>query len=270
MHISTVARYLLLFAIVITSNAFAGRSCEEKPLSIQTFAQAMHTGQMVNNKLNETGAKVVVLARIGQDLSKYGLRYSHMGYAYRSNNQSPWRIAELLNDCGTANSNLWRNGIGNFFLDDLHAFDTLVLIPPVELQKRLLSILENPVRMNSLHGNAYNLVAYPFSSLYQNSNQWVLEILAAASNDSITTRNEAQAWLQQENYRPTELSVGTFSRLGGRIFKANVAFNDHPDELRYSNRIRTITVDSFVNFVKQRKEGWEIFEIKSTPAPAIP
>ena len=33
--------------------------------------------------LDASGADVVVLARAGQDLSAYGLRYSHLGFAYR-------------------------------------------------------------------------------------------------------------------------------------------------------------------------------------------
>ena len=45
---------------------------------------------------------------------------------------------------------------------------------------------------------------------------------------------------------------------------ANVAFDDHPNELRYSDRIRTVTVDSITQFLTDRNEGWEIVEI---PAP---
>ncbi|XLM22221.1 DUF2145 domain-containing protein, partial [Chromobacterium piscinae] len=31
---------------------------------------------------------------------------------------------------------------------------------------------------------------------------------------------------------------------GGRMFKANVAFDDHPNELRFADRIQTVSVDS--------------------------
>ena len=33
--------------------------------------------------LDDSGARVVVLARMSQNLSRYGLRYSHLGCAYR-------------------------------------------------------------------------------------------------------------------------------------------------------------------------------------------
>lgn len=267
MKINLLPTCLMLLGLFLAPATHAGRSCEEKPLTENTLLQALHTGQQVHDRISETEAKVLVLARVGQDLSKYGLRYSHLGYAYRTDSKQPWRITELLNQCGTTHSDLWRDGIANFFLDDMHAYDALVLIPPPELQTRLLAILQDPTRMEALHGKTYSLTAYPFSTKYQNSNQWILEILAAASSNTVKTREQAQAWLQKAGYEPTELKISTLTRLGGRMFKANVAFDDHPDELRYDSRIRTVTVDSFVNFIKKRNEGWKIFEIKETHPP---
>ena len=40
---------------------------------------AQHTAA----RLDASGAQVVALARIGQNLSEYGLRYSHFGFAYK-------------------------------------------------------------------------------------------------------------------------------------------------------------------------------------------
>jgi hypothetical protein len=34
-------------------------------------------------RLAQSGADVVVIARAGQNLSEYGIRYSHLGFAYR-------------------------------------------------------------------------------------------------------------------------------------------------------------------------------------------
>ncbi|MCW3481750.1 DUF2145 domain-containing protein [Neisseriaceae bacterium JH1-16] len=74
----------------------------------------------------------------------------------------------------------------------------------------------------------------------------------------------AQAWLKLAGYQPSELLIRAFKRLGGRLSKANVAFDDHPTELRYSKRIQTVTVDSLIRFVKARDEGWQVIEL---PAP---
>ncbi|KAB2899078.1 MAG: DUF2145 domain-containing protein, partial [Burkholderiaceae bacterium] len=40
--------------------------------------------QRTARALDASGAQVVVLGRAGQDLSKYGLRYSHLGWAYKT------------------------------------------------------------------------------------------------------------------------------------------------------------------------------------------
>jgi TonB family protein len=40
------------------------------------------------------------------------------------------------------------------------------------------------------------------------------------------------------------------TRLGARIGSANIAFDDHPNEKRYSDRIETVTVDSMISWMK--------------------
>ena len=43
---------------------------------------------------------------------------------------------------------------------------------------------------------------------------------------------------------PTTLRISAFKRLGARMTAANVAFDDHPNEKRFTDRIETVTVDS--------------------------
>ncbi|XLM22222.1 DUF2145 domain-containing protein, partial [Chromobacterium piscinae] len=54
-----------------------------------------------------------------------------------------------------------------------------------------------------------NLLAYPFSTRYENSNVWVLEQLAAAESHETTirSREQAQMWLKLNGYQPTELKL---------------------------------------------------------------
>ncbi|WP_454726923.1 MULTISPECIES: DUF2145 domain-containing protein [Cupriavidus] len=261
-QICRAAALLLLLAPPLAS---AGQSCEETPLTADTLRVAMRTAQNVITTLEKRGDNVALLGRVGQDLSEYGLKYSHAGFVYRSAPDAPWRIAHLLNTCGTARSDLWYEGVGNFFLDDMFSFDALLVIPPRPVAERLLPRLQDAPALRAIHDTSYNLLAYPFSTRYQNSNGWVLETLAAAEarDATIGNRTQAQAWLQLAGYRPSEMKIGTFKRLGGRMFKANVAFDDHPDDLRFASRIRAVTVDSITHFVKDRKEGWEVVEIRA-------
>ena len=251
----------------------AGQTCSEKALSAEVFQRAMLTAQNLQERLNNVDSDIVLIGRAGQDLSKYKLRYSHMGFAYRqgpdAQTQTParWRVVHLLNDCGSDKSDLWYEGLGNFFLDDMFDYDSVILVPPPAIAERLLTRLQTGNALRTLHTPKYSMVAYPFSTRYENSNAWVLETTAAAISQEtlINTREEAQAWLKLKRYQPSEMKVGAMTRLGGRMFKANIAFDDHPDELRYNSRIQTVTVDSMLDFFKQ--QNWTIIEQKGAPAP---
>ncbi len=256
----------LLALLLVPLLASAGQSCEDAALSPDTLRKAMAAAQKVTAEMDKRQDNVALLGRVGQDLSSYGLKYSHAGFIYRSAPGAPWRIAHLLNSCGTAQSDLWYEGVGNFFLDDMFAFNSVLVIPPKPIAERLLPRLQDAAALRAVHDADYSLVAYPFSTRYQNSNSWVLETLATveARDVKIVNREQAQSWLKLVGYQPSEMKVGTFKRLGGRVFKASVAFDDHPNELRFSDRIRTVTVDSLMQFLADRKEGWEVVEI---PAP---
>lgn len=59
----------------------------------------------------------------------------------------------------------------------------------------------------------------------------------------------AQAWLRLQGYQPTVLHLGPLTRLGARVSRAQVAFDDHPAEQRFSDRIATVTVDSVLTWL---------------------
>lgn len=255
---------VVLTAIASAAPTLAGQACEEQPMAPAVLSEAMNTAHTLLNKLNDSGSNVVLIGRQGQDLSKYHLKYSHLGIAFRAESSLPWHVYELLNECGTARSELWVDGLANFFLDDLFTFDSIMLVPPPNIAAALAQYLRSPAQLHRLHDPRYSAVAYPFSTKYQNSNQWVLEVVAAAMSSgdiAVRSREQAQGWLKSEHYVPSELKIGAFSRLGARISKANVAFDDHPDSLRFSGRINTVTVDSVVDFLRRRNEGWKIVEL---------
>ena len=67
---------------------------------------------------------------------------------------------------------------------------------------------------------------------------------ATGAAATVRTREQAQAWLQFKGYEPTTLRLGALTRLGGRVGSANIAFDDHPSDKRFADRIETVTVDS--------------------------
>jgi len=112
---------------------------------------------------------VVALARAGQDLSKYRLRFSHFGFAYQQpdgQGGTAWRVLHKLNQYGTADSAVYRQGLGEFFLGDLWRYEAQWTAFTPDAQDRLPALIQNPTLSVSMNHNPY-LKLLTSISLYQ-------------------------------------------------------------------------------------------------------
>ena len=280
------ARHLLRLllaslAITVTAGAMAGQACETRPPDTLAMTRALGLAERVQRSLDASGAQVVIIARAGQDLTKYGLNWSHLAFAYRDDTPAPpsysnpaailgtfgtaatpglppqfamrgtWRVAHKLNQCGTAEAAVFRQGLAEFFLDTPFRYEASYVVPAPEVQAALMQVLTDDQRLVQWHTPAYSVVAYPWSTKYQQSNQWALETLAGSLDPAANTRERAQAWLQLHDYQPTVLRIDALTRLGGRMTRANVAFDDHPNSKRFSDHIETVTVESMFAWMQR-------------------
>lgn len=227
--------------------AHAGQRCDAAKPTPRVIERGLQLAQRTAAALDAAhardGTRVVLLARAGQDLSKYGQHFSHVGWAYKTP-EGPWRVVHKLNECGTDHAILARQGLGEFFLDDLWRYEAAWLAPEPELQGALWTLLQDNRRAGTLHQRRYSMVSYAWGTRYQQSNQWAIETLALAAEPAVLRREQAQAWLRLKDYRPATLRIGALTRLGGRIAAGNVAFDDHPPTQRFADRIDTVTADS--------------------------
>jgi hypothetical protein len=260
--VSLIAAVCASLCFLIPVTALAGRSCDVKKTTPQSLERGLTLAEKTLAALNASGDKVVILARAGQDLTKYGLHYSHLGLAYQltdGQGGNTWRVLHKLNECGTSTSAIYRQGLGEFFLDDLWRTEAAWIAPSAEVQTRLLAAIQSPTQAIQMHHKPYSIVSYVWGTKYQQSNQWAIETLASAMEPGIAqssygvadARVKAQAWLQFKGYQPTTLRIDSLTRLGGRISSANVAFDDHPSEKRFSDRIETVTVDSVFQWLQR-------------------
>ena len=249
-----------LLATSVTMPAWAGRPCESTPPTVASVTQGLGLAERTLQALDATGATVVALARVGQNLSAYRIRYSHMGWAYKED--GTWRVLHKLNQCGTDRSGVYREGLGDFFLDAPHEYVAGIVVPRPEVQARLLPRLKDAALGAPLHTRRYSMLAYPWAQRYQQSNQWAVELLAASMAEGVTDREGAQRWLQEAGYQPTEIHLSALKRLGGRMTRANVSFDDHPPELRFTGRIRTVTVDSVFAWLQRSAMGGETLVVR--------
>lgn len=236
--------------------AFAGTPCEGQDASPELVVRTMQMADLTRTALEGIGDDVVLIARVGQDLSAYRLTYSHAAFAVRTHPAGAWSVVHKLNACGTATSALYDEGLINFFSDAPVRYQAGIWRLAPAVQARLKNaLLGNKAR--DYHEPQYSLAAYPFSTRYQNSNGWVLEMLAyaIAPEGVAANRATAQTWLASNGYQPTELALGTMTRLGARISKANIAFDDHPSSLRWKGRIQTVSVESMVTWLRTLPNG---------------
>ena len=252
-----IVRALLLATLAAglalgTGAAYAGRQCETAKPTPQVIERGMALAQRTATALDaayaQDGTRVVLLARAGQDLTKYGQTWSHVGWAYRTP-QGVWRVVHKLNQCGSDRSMVTRQGLGEFFLDDLWRYQATWRAAPRAWQDALWQLLQDNGRALTLHQPHYSIVSYAWGTRYQQSNQWAIETLALAAEPGLRQRAQAQAWLKLKDYQPATLRIGPLARLGGRVGSANVAFDDHPDAQRFANQIQTVTADSVLSWL---------------------
>ena len=86
--------------------------------------------------------------------------------------------------------------------------------------------------------------------------------MSAAMEPRVTSRDQGQAWLKFKGYEPTTLRLNAMERLGACVTAANVDFDDHPTEKRFSDRIETVTVDSAFAWIQRAHLGKPPVELK--------
>lgn len=240
-----------LMLVLASPAALAGQSCGQSELDATELMQALELAEQTRQRLHQASASSAIIARVGQDLSGYGLRYSHLGLVYQTS-PGQYQVLHELNECGTARSGLYREGLANFLLDDVFAFEMLLLLPPPAVQPKLQQLLQSEQALQA-HHPVYNMLAYPFDLTYQNSNQWGLELLATLLSPTVLANRQAvQHWLQQQQYQPGVIEVDPLSRLGASMFRANVSFTEHPLKQRLQGRYQVVTVESVQAFLQQQ------------------
>ena len=265
--------WLLAFCLAWPLAARAGTRCEPTLATPQKLADATATAMRVVAALDEADAPVALVARVGTDLSRQGLVYSHIGFALRDHVDGRWTVLHLLNDCGTARSDLHAQGLVNFFSDDLVNQDArIVWLQPV-LAERLADHLRALPR-NALHERSYNLIARPGSADYQNSTAWVLETLAATvSRPELQDRRAAYTWALRDGFRPDSIHIAYSKRVLGGLFGANTIFTDHSVATRLSGDYPVVTVRSILRYLQEqdyaaRVSDWRDGRLQSIPGPA--
>lgn len=253
--------------IVCAGLVHAGTQCRTRAAAPEEWAAATQAALRVAAELERRDEPIALLARVGTDLGKHGIRYSHTGLVVRDHPDGRWTVVHLLNHCGTDGSGLFAEGLINFFGDNLVNYDSrIVWLEPQQAQALLRRVMTDDSQR--LYEPRYNIIANPQSRRFQNSTSWVLELLAASSihHDGVD-RATAQARAQALGYRPFILHIPYTQRIAGGLFSANAHFTDHSLATRLSGDYPVVTVQSIFDWLERM--DWVAADLELNAQAAI-
>ncbi len=232
---------------------------------------------IVKETLSASGEDVALIARSGLDLRWLDTRYSHEGVALRTGaaadgGEPRWAIRELYYSCDEKKPRVYDEGLAGFLLGDddpKTGWVSIVLLPPQESAALRRTASDKRQALGVL-ASTYSANAYPFSTQFQNCNQWVMELLAAAWDDqrdadddasTAASRARAQRWLAGQGYRPTVFTASTrpMMWLANLVPWMNNA--DHPAAELADNSYSVSMPSSVETFVQARVPGARRIEL---------
>jgi len=257
-------RYLMFATLLLAGGVYAGQDCGERSAPTpEALARGLQLGEKMRDQLESSGASMALIARVGLNLSEYNQRFTHMGVAVRDHVRNRWQVLHLFNPCGKSQSEIMTQPLEKFYEVDLFEFEAMALVPSQARQAQLRNVFLNPVKAKALHTPAYNMIAHPFNTRFQNSNQWILEMIAMGLDDSQSVNNRAQAqdWLKAQAYEPGAIRIPNLKRTGARLFSSHISFADHTQEEYENQRYQVVTVDSIIRLLGGLDPGIKQFSL---------
>ncbi|MEM7194623.1 MAG: DUF2145 domain-containing protein [Pseudomonadota bacterium] len=248
--------------ILLVWSVHSHAECRQTHLSVADFEKSTAIGLQLLERLEALQPQVALVGRVGSDLEKYGIKYSHAGLVFRDHPKGKWVFTHLLNRCATRHSELFDEGIIPFFSDTPHKYEAILVIPDRAIQSELqrLLLIRNS---RNLHGIEYSALANPFSDQYQNSNQWILEMIAVAKSIYLPegSRRNALFLAKEQGYLPDTVKVGFFKKIAASVTVKNISFDDHDARTRRSGHYPFVSVRSLIEYLKRNEDIERIEEL---------
>jgi len=219
-----------------------------------TAEQAAAFSKQVERDLAAKGARVAMVFRAGRgrDQLPEGISYTHGAFwVYRTirtadgQSLSGYAVYNLYAGDGKAWSRIESRLVQDYPLDFTRGStvdDMGVIIPSPEMQRRIIAVIDSPTYAK-VHNPAYSLVANPWSRKYQNCNNFMLNVIAAAvweTDDPARISADLKA-----HYKPTIVKANAVLRLFGPIADPRLRTDDQ------KGPIRTATYESLAAFMQE-------------------
>ncbi len=275
---------LLLAVTAAAGHAGGLRYCDASPdLDAAQRDTLLQVAAVVRRELHQGGTTAALVSRSGLDLRRLGVRYSHAGIGLADSPAVPWSVRQLYFDCDEGRARLFDQGLAGFVLgqhDARMGFVSLVLLPERAALTLARVALDDRLALALLSGR-YSANAHAQSTRYQNCNQWVAELMAAAwggwspghtqHSDAAQAappsdpRARAQHWLREAGYRPSRLLLPSAALLMAVPFVPWVHLDDHPQEALQQGVMEVSMPAALEAFVQEREPSARRIELCYTP-----
>lgn len=274
LHAGWCMKALLKAGLLALSATLAGQAaassllfCEQSSSqSVARKSDLLLFSQQVRQLLDDSGHQAAIISRSGLDLDRFHIRLSHAGISLRHNPNSPWSVRQLYYACDEQRPHLYDQGLPGFLIDQpqgSNVYLSILLLPARQEEQLVQAALDNKLSLQLL-GADYSANAYPFSTRYQNCNQWLVELLAHAWGQlpqQDNRRQQAQDWLQQQHYQPSTVDVKHRYMVWATNVVPLVHNGDHPDSELAENRYQVSLPSAIEGFVQQQVAGTERIQI---------
>ena len=259
-----------------TAQASSARYCDDPaPLTAEQKDKLFGFGAVIKNQLDASGQSLAFIARSGLDLGRFGVRYSHAGLSLKAGLSTPWAVRQLYYACDEKRPRVFDQGISAFLFglnDPAIGYISIVFVPPEQAATLERAVLDNRQALQLL-GTTYSANAYAFSRMYQNCNQWVAEMLAAAwgglDDGAPDQRPQAQAWLKDQGYQPTAFELGWRPLMWLAATIPWLHADDHPADDIDEKRFRVSMPASIEAFVRATVPGATRIELCHSGARVV-
>ncbi|MEK8033775.1 DUF2145 domain-containing protein [Ideonella sp. DXS29W] len=249
-----------------SAEAASLRYCDRQAkLSIDQQDTLFRFAAVVKTELEASRQPLALVARSGLDLSWFGLRYSHAGVSLQGSPNGPWSVRQLYYACDEQRPRIFDQGVSGFLLgtdNPQEGYVSLVFLPEADGRRLEQAALSKPQVLQLLAAD-YSANAYPYSLRYQNCNQWVMELLAAAwggltlaepADGADSPRAMAQQWLRSQGYEPTTFDLIRPAMWLG-AFIPWLHSDDHPADDLARSVYRVSMPASIESFVRAQVPG---------------
>lgn len=274
-----------------TVSISSARFCDQgKVHDAQAQDRMLRFAAVIRDTLADSGEAVALIARSGLDLDRFNIRFSHAGIALRDSDVTPWSVRQLYYACDAGKPMLFDQGIAGFVFNSdspLSGHVSIVFLPSMPAEALEDAAQDRDLALRLLAAQ-YSANAYPFSTRYQNCNQWVIEMIATAWGrlaDGEDLRARAQAWLRQAGYDPAPVMLDSHLLRFGAQFVPLVYMDDHPPDEQIGLSLTLslpVSIETFVREQQPRarrveichdsekivvRQGWEPLGRDCLPAP---